>query len=420
MSTCTHEAARESAAPPSTALSAAYARVRSLAAVRKPGYSLAQPFYCDEDVFRVDLERVFKRYWLFAGHTCQIPRAGDYFTWRVGNDPLVIMRGTDGQVYAHHNVCPHRGSLLTDQECGHAKKLVCPYHQWIFEPNGRLFSARHMPEDFDKAQFGLHSVHVRTLRGLIFVCLADVPPDFDAFARDVEPFMLPYGMERVKIAATQRYELNSNWKLITENFRECYHCAGGHPEYCRIVLGAGTDHPVYSKDKHKDVWTDREAHWKKQGLVNGSVPFTQDSWHHCARYPFRAGAVSQTNDGQPCAPLLGQLTDRDAGVFAIVTYPNFWHESSSDYYMTIRITPQSATRSVADVAWYVHEDAVEGRDYDPARVSAFWRATAEQDWKLGEDNQAGILSSAYRPGPYGSIETEIELFLQWYLKQVNA
>ncbi|MBI3828222.1 MAG: aromatic ring-hydroxylating dioxygenase subunit alpha [Planctomycetes bacterium] len=415
MPACTHDTA---CALPSAALEAAQARVRDLAAARQPGYSLAQPFYCDEDVFRVDLERVFKRYWLFAGHVCQIPRKGDYFTWRVGNDPLVIVRGEGGAVHAHHNVCPHRGSILTDKPCGHANKFVCPYHQWVFEPDGRLFSARHMPEDFEKAAFGLRPVHVRVLHGLIYICLAENPPPFEPIARDVGPFMEPYEMERVKSACSKHYELHANWKLITENFRECYHCAGGHPEYCRVVLGAGTDHPVYSKDKHKDVWADREAHWKRSGLATGAVRFKMDSWYHCARYPFRPGAVSQTPDGKPCAPLLGRIPDRDAGVFAIVTYPNFWHESSGDYFMTIRITPLGASRCDADVAWYVREDAVEGRDYDPERVSAFWRATAEQDWKLGEDNQAGILSSAYRPGPYGPLETEIELFIHWYLKQV--
>ncbi|GMV81270.1 MAG: (2Fe-2S) ferredoxin [Planctomycetota bacterium] len=397
---------------------AALDRVRALASERRPRYSLPQAFYCDEDVFAVDLERVFKRHWLFAGHVCQIPKRGDYFTWKVGADPLIVVRGEDGAVHAHHNVCTHRGSVLTDKACGRAGKFVCPYHQWVFELDGRLASARQMPDDFEFPAYGLRPVHVRVLAGLIFVCLHDAPPPFEPYAAAVEPFTAPYEMENVKIACARRYELHSNWKLITENFRECYHCAGGHPEYCRAVLGSGTDHPVYVKDDRAAVWTDRTAHWKRLGLATGSVDFTRERWYHCNRYPFRPGFVSQTLDGQPCAPLLGRLPDRDVGVFAIVSYPQFWHESSSDYFITIRVTPISATRSDADVCWYVREDAVEGRDYEPERVAAFWRATAEQDWKLGEDNQAGILSSAYRPGPLGPIEDGIEIFLEWYLDQV--
>jgi len=415
MPTATAEHACTAAQTLSPALQA---RLRDLIAQRQHGYSLPQAFYTDEDVFQADLARVFKRYWLFAGHVSQIPREGDYFTWQIGREPLVVVRGPGGKVYAHYNVCTHRGSLVCNKPAGHAKKLVCPYHQWVFESDGRLFAARQFPADFDKSKFGLRSVHVRVLEGLIFLCLSDEAPDFEAFARDSIPFAKPYDMARAKICFSKTYRLNSNWKLITENFRECYHCAGGHSEYCRIVLGAGTDHPVYSKDRHSEVWRDREAHWKSQGLATGTVPFTEDTWHHCARYPFRPGNVSQTPDGQPCAPLLGQLGDRDAGVFAIVTYPNFWHESSGDYFMTIRITPVSATRCDAVVSWHVREDSVEGRDYDPERVSAFWRATGEQDWKLGEDNQAGILSSKYAPGPYGPVETDIEKFIVWYLKQL--
>jgi Rieske 2Fe-2S family protein len=257
------------------------------------------------------------------------------------------------------------------------------------------------------------------LGGLIFICLADQPPEFEPFARDAEPLVRPYEMERTKICAVRRYSLRANWKLITENFRECYHCGGGHPEYCKIVLGAGTDHPVYSKDKHADVWRDREAHWQSLGLCTGVVPFTEKTWHHCARYPFRPGYVSETLDGEPCAPLLGKLAHRDAGVFAMVTYPNFWHECSGDYYVTIRITPVGATRSDAEMCWYVRDDAEEGRDFDSERVSAFWRATGEQDWQFAENNQIGVLSSAYQPGPYGPQEVEVEKFILWYLSQMR-
>lgn len=394
--------------------------LQALIAARRPGFSLPQPFYTDEALFRTDLELIFGRFWLYAGHISQIPKPGDFFTWQVGRDPIVIVRGENGAIRAHYNVCPHRGSLLCNTPSGHAKKLVCPYHQWIFDANGQLLSARHMPADFDKASYGLRPVHVRLLAGLIFISLAENPPDFQPVIDQIAPFTDGYDMEQTKIACGQRYEVHANWKLIAENFRECYHCAGGHPEYCRIVLGAGTDHPVYSKDKHTDVWKSREAHWRQSGLKTGSVPFTEKTWHHCARYPFRGSAVSQTLDGEPCGPLLGRLTDRDAGVFAIVTYPNFWHESSSDYFMTLRVTPLSATRCEVLVHWHVRADAVEGRDYDPARVSAFWRATGEQDYKLAEDNQAGILSNQYKPGPYGPLETEIELFIKWYLEQLRA
>lgn len=391
--------------------------IQKLIAARRPGWCLDQPFYADESILQADLERVFRRYWLFVGHACQIPHPGDYFTYTLGRDPLLILRDDDGQIQALFNVCRHRGSLLCEPGSGHVKKLVCPYHQWVYEKNGALAHARLMPEDFDTTPFNLHHAAVRVEEGMIFVCLADDPPDFDPAAESFRSHLRPYALERAKVALRETITVHCNWKLITENFRECYHCAGGHPEYCRAVIGTTLVEPG---EKVRAVWEDRLAHWKGLGLATETTPFTNDTWYHATRYPFRPGFVSESLDGKPVAPLLGELTDPDAGVFAIVTYPNFWLEASSDYCWTMRITPLSATQTEAELTWLVREDAVEGVDYDLERLTAFWKATAHQDYKLCEDNQAGILSTRYRPGPYAPSESDIEKFLVWYLRQLTS
>jgi Rieske 2Fe-2S family protein len=116
---------------------------------------------------------------------------------------------------------------------------------------------------------------------------------------------------------------------------------------------------------------------------------------------------------------MGRLPERDLGVQAITTCPNFWLEASSDYFVTIRLTPVHAALTAIEMQWFVHPDAVEGRDYQVDRVLGVWKATAEQDFKLCEDNQAGVESSRYKPGPYSEAEGGTETFVQWYVNEMT-
>lgn len=380
------------------------------------GWSLPQPFYTDEILFRQDLDRVFFRYWLYAGHTGQLPKTGDYFTYQIGDESIVVVKNKAGDIRAFYNVCTHRGSRICLEPSGNARLLVCPYHQWAFTLDGDLKAGQFMGggqagDEFDKADFGLRPVHVEVMEGFIFVSLADTPPDFGPMYRDVLPQLKPAGMTRAKIIHTETYDVWSNWKLITENFRECYHCAGAHPEYIRAVEGTARFDP-----DHGAACVRR---WQQLGMVTDGVDFQADAWHHCQRYPFHQGYVTESLDGKPVAPLMGDYTEADMGTFCIVTHPNFLFESSSDHALTMRMTPVSARHTRMTVTWFVNETAEEGRDYDVQNVTAFWQRTGEQDWKLCANNQAGVNSRAYRPGPYGNRETAINTFQDWYLNQIS-
>jgi Rieske 2Fe-2S family protein len=376
------------------------------------GWSLPQSFYTDETVFQNDLEQIFFKHWLYVGHTIQLQKTGDYFTYEIGDESIIIIRNKGNQINAFYNVCTHRGSRICLQTSGNAQRhLVCPYHQWAFSPDGELQRARDMGEDFNKNEFHLHRVNVEVFEGLIFICLNENPPSFEPMYRDVLPQLKPVGMNRVKIAASRTYDVWANWKLITENFRECYHCPGGHPEYIRCVEGTASFDPEHV--------TERTTHWQSMGYITYGVDFTPDAWHHCQRYPFHRGYVTESLDGKPVAPLLGDYTEEDMGTFCIVTHPNFMLESSSDHALTMRMTPVSARHTRMTVTWFVNETAEEGHDYDIANVMAFWHTTGEQDWKLCSDNQAGVNSRAYRPGPYGEKEVAVKIFQEWYLNQLR-
>jgi Rieske 2Fe-2S family protein len=127
----------------------------------RSGFSLEQAFYVSNEVFEYEWEYIFRKQWRYAGTTARIPKAGDYFLYQLQNDSIIIIRGNNEEVYAHYNTCWHRGSAICLNESGHVAKLICPYHQWVYDKDGSLLNARMMPDDFDTQPYSLHSVHVR-------------------------------------------------------------------------------------------------------------------------------------------------------------------------------------------------------------------------------------------------------------------
>jgi Rieske 2Fe-2S family protein len=384
---------------------------------RQRGFSLPQAFYTDDDVFRNEMERVFRRRWLFAGYTCQVPNPGDYFTFELDNDSLIVIRDDQGEVRALFNTCRHRGSRICSETEGHAGELVCPYHQWVYERDGKLAAAKWMGPEFDKSQFPLHRAHVQVLAGLIYVCLADEPPDFEPARCVIEPFIVPHGLDRGKICYSQEYSLRANWKLLVENNRECYHCPGGHPEFCQANFDVGMPGDPRGSDKYQRTFERMRVAWEEQGLPVGSVNFPDGEWFRCARVPLRTGYVTESLDGQPLAPLMGDLKTRDLGSLRVINLPHAWFHFNSDNANGTQLIPVGPELTRARLTWLVNADAVEGIDYDPRRVAEFWKITTEQDFSLCENNHAGIRSSRYRPGPYSSIaEPGVEQFVEWYLR----
>lgn len=388
-------------------------KIANLLSEYQSGWSLPQPFYTDGEIFEMEWERIWKKYWLFAGTTAAIPKPGDYFTYQAHKDSIVIIRGNNGEVYAHFNTCRHRGSLICLEEKGNTPKLVCPYHQWVYDKDGSLLKARLMPDDFDKNDFGLHPVQVKVLEGLIFISLAKEPPSFDKVKRDYDPFLKTFQINEAKVAYTKRYTLRTNWKLVAENFRECYHCGPAHPEYCSAVIGANL------RESAVEELAVRRVAWQERGLAVDNVDFVDDSFHFAVRYPLRPGVMSYSLDGKAVAIPMGEHRDYDAGVLGLVVYPNFWMDAVSDYMWTMRLTAVSPSSTIIDLAWLVDRNAVEGEHYTLDRLTDFWRITGEQDWELCENNFSGIESSRYEPGPYAPIETDVAKFVDWYIGRMK-
>ena len=154
-------------------LEAARTATAEMLQTRERTYSLPQPFYTDERLFQIDMQEIFHKEWLIAGMTCEIPAKGNFITLQIGKNPIIVIRGAEGKVHAFHNVCRHRGSRLCTSDKGKVAKLVCHYHQWTYELDGRLlFAGTEMGADFDMKQYGLKPVNVKTAGGYIFISLS--------------------------------------------------------------------------------------------------------------------------------------------------------------------------------------------------------------------------------------------------------
>jgi Rieske 2Fe-2S family protein len=399
----------------------------------RPGHSLPRPFYQDELIYQAELAQIWRRGWLFAGYTNQIPNPGDFFLYSIDTESIIILRNEQNDVVAFRNLCTHRGSILVEK-AGHCRTLVCPYHQWSFGLDGRLRQCRSMTDQFDKTPWGLHAVAVRAVAGLIYISLDDHPPDFDRAEANLREPVEIQGFEQAKIAHVFDYQIQANWKLVWENNRECYHCESNHPEYLTANFDrydTQTFTPKVAEQfqvalkRHKKALTASGVSGATTGLFTESGLFAfpdaeKQIWYTAYRTALVADYITQSLNGQPIAPLMGAYQHPDVGTLRARTLPNFWFHASSDHAVSTRLTPAGLHCTHAQVVWLVNADAEPGKDYQLEDLLPFWQLTSEQDWLICERQQQGVNSLAYTSGPLSPLkEANVDQFLQWYVKQLS-
>lgn len=390
-------------------------------AAKRPEHALEHALYCDPGVYQADLEGLFYREWIFAIPACELPKAGNFATLQVGAYPVVIVRGADGALRAFHNVCRHRGQRLCSKEVGNTPKLVCPYHQWTYELDGRLLYAREMGDGFDPSQHSLKPVACRNAGGMVFICLSDTPPDFDDEQEKLTAHLAPSGLENARVAHSSTIVEKGNWKLVLENNRECYHCSGNHPSLCRTF----SDNPKFaSMSGPTEASAEILAHWTRceaAGLPSRFVHDANMQWR-LARVPLLNNAESYTMDTKAAVSRrMGTMPFNDAGTLLFYHYPNTWNHFLGDHAVVFRVLPISPTETQVTTKWLVHKDAVEGRDYDLKRLTEVWVNTNDEDRQVVEENQYGINSPAYEPGPYSPVqEGGVIQFIDWYAHQMHS
>jgi len=393
------------------------ARLRDLLRRQPEGCALLQEFYLDPEIFERDLERLHLGHWLCVGHLSRIPRSGDYFVFDIASESLIIVRGKDDEVRALVNVCRHRGSHVCYDKEGHSNKLACPYHGWTYNLDGSLFSARLADEAMDKSQYGLAQVQLRTIEGLIFVCFADDPPSLEAAEAALAPALKHYGWATAKVAHRDTYSVDANWKLATENYLECYHCAPAHPEFSQIHA---TDEPIERNEGRRQEALRRAQSFGIE-LPRCSRQFGEagegegfDVFHD-ATHP---GAVTGSEDGQAVAPLMGDFEDYNEGFTYLDLGPASFFLAYPDYGVLFLFVPRSCQKTDMEIVWLVDGNAEEGRDYELSRLIWMWDVTTRADKIIIDHNQKGVSSRYYRPGPYTPMESYTQSFASWYLEQI--
>jgi Rieske 2Fe-2S family protein len=403
-------------------MSTALLDLEALLERHRPGHALPRELYTDPALFERDLERMLLRHWFCAGHASSIPRPGDYLVVELGLESLIIVRNAQGEVRSLLNVCRHRGSRICTEHQGQASagRFTCPYHAWSYDLDGTLKAAAEMPEPLDRGRLSLRSMPVRVVAGLIFTTFASQPLDFERAQHALERSAGVHGWARARVAERRLYGIRANWKLAIENYMECYHCKPAHIEYSK--------RHVYARPAKQSAAAEEAG--RRRAAALGIVIEDIDEYGLSApagsesvsvfRSALIEGLASATPDGGPIARLMGDFTAHDGNSTYFDIGPLSDFLAYADHGVIYRFIPRRVDYTEMEVIWLLHEEAVEGRDYDPARLTWLWDTTSAEDKRIVELNQAGVSSRYFEPGPYSLQEPYARRFTEWYLREIGA
>ncbi len=369
--------------------------------------ALAARFYSSESVFALERERLFHAQWFCAGRAEQVPARGDCLHVHVAGESVLILRQKDDSLQAFYNVCRHRGSRLVrtpplpDPEQPTATRstsmttgVVCPYHAWTYNLDGSLRAAPYVQFDATcpKQGFSLVPVHVDTWGGFIFVNLSNTPTQSlqEQLAVPVRK-LARYPLAELRRGAQLIYDVHANWKVIMENYNECYHCGPVHPELCALV-------PAFREHGGAGLeWDD--------GI------------------PHRAGAWTFTMDGTSNrAPFPGLSEKEKTHHKGEVAYPNLLLSAAAEHVAAFTLWPMAPNLTRIACEFLFHPDEIAKTQFDPADVVEFWDIVNRQDWQICESVQDGMTSRGFRGGFYAPMEDpslDIRRYLERHLGDLS-
>ena len=387
----------------------------------RPDHAIDPYFYRSHVVYERELDQLIFRSWLYAGHVSELKEAGDYLLFDIGEDSVIIVRGEDGDVHALINVCRHRGARVCEAKAGNRKTFVCPYHGWVYRTDGSLKAAREMDlrKDFKPEKYGLKRARVTVYMGLVFINCDPEAADFLGPLSKLEKPLGAYDLANAKIAHKQNYKVDANWKLVLENYLECYHCATSHRAYARMhtlkeldVRSAPIVNAMLARTEEvTGVEGMGEEHY---GIYLGAEAF--GACAYTSRYGLYDGFLTGSEDGQPVAPLMGHIQGYDGGAGDFQMGPLSFMLNYPDHCVLYRFIPRGLTETDMEVVWFVNGDAAEGVDYDVKRLIWLWHNTTLEDEYIISRNSEGVNSRFFEPGPYHpEYEATLTEFIHWYL-----
>ena len=352
--------------------------------------SLPQKYFVAPEIFAKEQSGVFSKEWLLVGHQSQIPKPGHYFVAPIGGESLIIVCDQGSIIRGFYNVCRHRGTRLKEDACGHASSIQCPYHAWTYRLDGRLIGAPHMDEvpGFDKADYSLRAVSLALWEGFIFINLDENAMPLEEWFGPLNGKFSHWNMSILRPAKRVEYDVRANWKLMFENYSECYHCPGVHPQLQKV-----------------SPYDSAENDLREGPFLGGFMKINPGK--------------SLTMSGNACAAFVGKIENLQQ-VFYYSIFPNMLLSLHPEYVMVHQLWPQSPERTLIVCDWLFHPDAFNRSDFKPDDAIEFWNMTNTQDWHVCELSQQGIASRAYRPGPYSSRESIPAAWDRYYLRQIAA
>lgn len=366
--------------------------VEDLAATCRPlaeARTLPRRVYTDPAIFALEGQHLFGRMWLAVGREEDVPETGSYLTHAIGDEKLLVVRGEDGALRAFFNVCRHRGARLVEEPCGRLRGAIgCPYHAWTYALDGRLARAPRAEPGFRAEDFPLIQARLETFAGFVFVNLdPGAVPLAQAFA-DL-PDLGRYRLAELRRAKRVEYTVEANWKVIAENYSECYHCPLVHPQLNRI--------------------SDLTSGYAQVGAAFNGGPMQ-----------LRDGFTTMSMSGATTLPALPGLDEADRRlVHYYLVYPNLMLGLHPQYVLTHQAWPLAPDRTRVVCEWLFRPETIAAGGFDPAGIVDFWDLTNRQDWALCERVQRGAASAGYAPGPYHPTERCVHAFDKWYAESIG-
>jgi len=353
-------------------------------------------YYTSAEVFAREQERIFGRRWICIGRAADAPAPGDFVVARVAGESLIVVRGKDGRSRAFYNVCRHRGTRICTEERGRvAGGLTCPYHGWTYGLDGALLGAPLMGEVgwFDKADYPLHPAALEEWEGFLFARLEPQAPSMPALRdalRPLEGRFAPWRLPELVPARRIVYDVRTNWKLIFQNFSECYHFPPVHPALAKIS---------HYRSGANDL--------REGGLLGGYMLIND-------------GTESLTTSGRRCAaPITDMPAEQLRRVYYYSIFPSLFLTIQPDFVMATRIEPLAADRTQITAEFLFAPEAAARPGFDPSDGVELWDLTNRQDWRMCELALEGISSRVYQPGIYSADESLLAAFDQEYLASLG-
>jgi phenylpropionate dioxygenase-like ring-hydroxylating dioxygenase large terminal subunit len=362
-------------------------------ALAEKSTTLPGEYYTSDAIFAAEQERIFSRRWVCAGRSDAIAGPGDYVVVTIGKESLILVRGKDGRARAFYNVCRHRGTRICTEESGRfSGGIQCSYHAWTYGLDGSLLAAPHMADVpwFDRAQYPLHPAAIGEWEGLLFVNLAREPEPLEEALAPLLGRFAPWRIGRLQTARRIEYEVRANWKLIFQNFSECYHCPPVHPALAKL------SHYRSGANNLRDG-----------GVLGGYMTINDKDG-------------SMTLSGRVCGTLLGDLAPEERErVYYYSIFPTAFLTIQPDFVMATRLFPLAVDRTRVIGEWLFPPEALAQPGFDPSDGVELWDITNRQDWRMCELAQQGVSSRAYSPGLYSTQESLLAAFDREYLRSLG-